>query len=85
MLLILAMPISKVQKKQLQALGAKLQEIRKCKNLTLKELAYSINKDPQSISRLEKGNINPSYLYLLEVCTGLEIDITELIGFLNKK
>ena len=64
----------------MKKLGEKLKVARQQKNLTLKELAYSIDKDPQSIHRLEMGKINPSYLYLLEICTGLCIDIAELLA-----
>jgi putative transcriptional regulator len=74
------MPISKSQHAKLIQLGAKVKSIRNNKKLTLKELAYSIGKDPQSIHRLETGDVNPSYLYLLEVCKGLEIEITELLN-----
>jgi putative transcriptional regulator len=73
------MGISKTQKKQLKVLGERLKTIRKDKGLTLKELGYKIDKDPQSISRVEMGDINPTYLYLLEICKGLEIDISSLL------
>jgi putative transcriptional regulator len=72
------MSITEVQRKQLKILGEKLKSIRNKKGLTLKELGYRIDKDPQSISRVEMGDINPTYLYLTEVCRGLEIDIAEL-------
>ena len=35
-------------------------------------------KDPQSISRVEMGDSNPTYLYLLKIYEELEIDIIEL-------
>jgi transcriptional regulator with XRE-family HTH domain len=73
------MAISKAQKIKLKTLGSRLKEIRNLKGLTLKELGYKIDKDPQSISRVEMGDINPTYLYLLEVCEGLEIDINQLL------
>jgi putative transcriptional regulator len=73
--------ISIADKDKLKKLGEHVKSIRKSKGLTLKELSYSINKDPQSIHRLEMGQINPSYLYLLDVCKGLEIDITTLLDF----
>lgn len=66
------------QKEKLQVFGNRIKEIRLSKGLTLKELAYRIDKDPQSISRLEMGNVNPSYLYLLDLCEGLEIDIKDM-------
>lgn len=77
------MSISKVQKKQLKLLGQKLKSFRNAKNLTLKELGYIVDKDPQSISRVEMGDINPTYLYLLELCNGLEIEIADILKDLN--
>ena len=73
------MSISKAQKKYLKILGERLKVIRNEKGLTLKELGYKIDKDPQSISRVEMGDINPTYLYLLELCEGLEINISEVL------
>lgn len=59
-------------------LGDAIRKLREQKDLSQTQLAYNIEKDQQSIQRLEKGNINPSYLYLLEVCIGLEITLAEL-------
>ena len=72
------MPISKSQKAALKSLGQRLKSLRIAKGYTLKELGYKTEKDPQSISRVEMGDINPSYLYLLEMCEGLEITIDDL-------
>lgn len=73
------MPFNKVQKQQLLALGERLKAIRNEKGMTLKDLAHEIGKDPQSIHRLEVGGVNPSYLYLCEVCVGLGIELKELV------
>ena len=73
------MPANKAQKGQLNALGERVKTLRKERGLTLKDLAYAIGKEPQSIHRLEVGGINPTYLYLLDVCIGLDIDITALL------
>jgi transcriptional regulator with XRE-family HTH domain len=73
------MPISDIQQKRLFALGLRVKDIRTQKGLTQKELAHSIDKDPQSIHRLEIGAINPSFLYLLDISKGLAIDISELL------
>jgi putative transcriptional regulator len=67
------------QNKKLKILGGRLKEIRNDKGLTLKELGYRIDKDPQSISRVEMGDINPTYLYLLKLCEGLEVSISEIV------
>ncbi|MFM2047922.1 MAG: hypothetical protein RI955_468, partial [Bacteroidota bacterium] len=48
--------------------------------LTLEQVAFKVGKDRQSIHKLEKGSFNPSYLYLLEICKGLEIEISELLS-----
>lgn len=63
----------------LKNLGERVRALRKEKGLTQKELAHSIGKDYQSIQRLELGKVNPSFLYLLEVANGLDIDIKDLI------
>jgi len=73
------MGISKTNKEKLKTLGKRLKAIRNEKGLTLKELGYRTDKEPQSISRVEMGDINPTYLYLLEICEGLEIKISELL------
>jgi transcriptional regulator with XRE-family HTH domain len=53
-------------------------KIREKKGISQTLLVNKIGKDQPSINRLEKGKINPSYIYLLEICEGLEINITEL-------
>ena len=73
------MPFSKNQQKKLKALGNRVKTLRQERNMTQKALALAIDKDPQSIQRLETGGVNPSYLYLLQICEGLEIDITNLL------
>lgn len=65
---------------ELLDIGTKVMRARLDKGLSQTKLAYTINKDQPSINRLEKGNINPSYIYLLEVCEGLEISLKELLS-----
>jgi putative transcriptional regulator len=74
------MSLSKTQRNQLKTLGAHLKKVRLEKGLTLKELGYKIDKDPQSISRVEMGDINPTYLYLIKLCEGLDIAISDLFN-----
>ena len=42
-------------------------------------LAHKIGKDQPSINRLERGRVNPSFIFLLEVCEGLEMDLPDLL------
>lgn len=62
----------------LVALGQRIKEIRKGKGMSQTQLAHAIGKDQQSIQRLEAGKMNPTYIYLLEICEGLGIEIKEL-------
>lgn len=68
-----------MNEEKLKLLGEKIRRIRLSKNLTQAELANQIGKDQQSIQRLESGKVNPSFLYLLEISKGLEINITEIV------
>ena len=74
------MAINEAEQTKLRELGLRLKSIRMAKGLTLIELGYEVDKDPQSISRVEMGNSNPSYLYLLKLSAGLKVDIKVLIA-----
>lgn len=72
-------PLSKQQEKKIKLLAERVRSVRVSKGMTLEEVAHAIGKDPQSIHRLEAGKINPSYVYLTEVCEGLGIEVSELL------
>ena len=63
----------------LKKLGDRIREIRKDKGISQLQLAHKINKDQQSIQRLEAGNINPTFYYLNEIALGLGISVEELV------
>ena len=63
--------------KLLKGIGNRIRKLRLDKGLTQMQLASDVNKDRQSIQRLESGNYNPSIIYLNEVCEGLEITVEE--------
>ena len=66
---------------RLKRLGARIREIRLSKNLTQRELGYRIDKDQQSIQRLESGLINPSFEYLYQLSVGLEMELFQILTF----
>jgi putative transcriptional regulator len=70
-----------IKDKLLKELGNRVSELRKEKGFTQADLAARVKKDQQSIQRLEKGKVNPSYYYLHEIAEGLEISIYELLNF----
>jgi putative transcriptional regulator len=78
------MQISAYKKLKLERLGQHVKAVRLAKGMTLKGLSNSIGKDPQSIHRLEMGQVNPSYLYLMELSEGLGITMIELINDLTE-
>jgi putative transcriptional regulator len=69
------------KEQSLKNLGRRIKEVRIKKGITQAQLANDINKDQQSIQRLEAGNINPSYHYLLQIAEGLEVKLSELLDF----
>lgn len=71
-------PTVDIQEKLIR-LGLKVRELREEKGLSQTELAYKIGKDQPSINRLEKGKVNPSIMYLLQICEGLEVSLIELV------
>lgn len=66
-------------KQKLRELGEQFRLIRESKGLSQNDVALRIDKSQQSIQRFEKGRRNISYIYLLELCQGLEIELEELI------
>jgi len=65
--------------KELKQLGEKVARAREEMGISQTEFANSIGKEQSSINRLERGKINPSYLYLMEVCSGLKLKLSELL------
>ena len=63
----------------LKLLGKNIQALRKQKGMTQVQLAHAIGKDQQSIQRVEGGDFNPTYYYLLEIAEGLGVGIEELV------
>jgi transcriptional regulator with XRE-family HTH domain len=66
---------------ELIKLGRRIRELRISKDLSQAKLGLRIFKDQQSIHKVEIGEFNPTYIYLLEISEGLEISISELLDF----
>ena len=60
-----------------KTLGKHVARLRKEKGYTQAELSALINKDFQSISRIENGKINPSAYLILQIANALEVEIGE--------
>ena len=67
------------ERPELKKLGERIKEIREQRGLSQAKLGVKILKDQQSIHKVEKGEFNPTYIYLLEICRGLEISLGDLL------
>ena len=68
-----------ISREELLVLGTRIKSERELKGLSQTELANIIGKDQPSLNRVEKGRVNPSYLFLLEISKGLNLPLWELI------
>jgi len=66
---------------ELQKLAKKIKDIRNKKNLSQEQLAEKCGFDRTYISMLERAKRNPSYINLLKLSEGLEVNISELLNF----
>ncbi|SFV69072.1 hypothetical protein MNB_SV-14-541 [hydrothermal vent metagenome] len=63
----------------LNQLAKKIKTQRKKLNISQEKLAEKCDFDRTYISLLERAKRNPSYLSLLKLCVGLEIELIELL------
>lgn len=62
-------------------LGKRIALIRKERNMTQPELGALLNKDFQSISRIENGKVNISAYLLSKIAKALNAPIGDLLDF----
>jgi len=67
------------EQKLLNQLATKIKKRRNELNISQEKLAHKCNFDRTYISLLERAKRNPSYLSLIKLCIGLEIELTELL------
>ena len=63
----------------LKSLGMRIAFLREKNGFSQSELALECEKDRQSIHRLEKGGVNPSIFYLLQIAKALNVSLSELL------
>src|SRR5215207_9556372 len=61
-------------------LGGRVRELRRGRGLTLEELAERSGVSRAMISKLERGEKNPTLVVAAKVAEGLEITLSELLG-----
>ena len=58
-----------------------MRSLREAKGLTQTALSNKMDKDAQSLQRVERGVINPSIFYVYELAEALDIDLAEIVDF----
>jgi putative transcriptional regulator len=66
-------------------LGRRIAFLRDKKGFTQPQLAAKIDKDFQSISRIENGHINASAYVIKQLANALEVSMNEIFDFTDLK
>ncbi len=72
---------SEPQSHILNNFGRHLQAIRKRKKLSYRKIALNCDVDYSDISKIEKGERNPTLLTVTELAKGLGVPLKELMDF----
>ena len=65
----------------LKSFGTHVKNVRKSKQLTQIEVSSAMNRDQQSLQRVESGRVNPSLTYLIDLSKALGVTLHELLSF----
>jgi transcriptional regulator with XRE-family HTH domain len=68
------------KKDLLVAIGARIRRIRLTKDLTQSQLASICNFEKSTVSKIEGGQVNISYLTLYRLSKGLDVSICKLVA-----
>jgi putative transcriptional regulator len=60
-------------------LGKKIRMIRLSKDMTQSQLAVNCNFEKSSMSKIESGQVNLSYITLHRISKGLDVHVSELL------
>ena len=73
-----------LKRSQLEALGRRLQDLRKEKRLTQSDLAERSNLTPNYIGKIERGEAQPTLEALLAITDGLKANPSTLFTALDR-
>ena len=66
---------------ELENFGKHIKKLRKERKLTLVNLCYRNGLEPSTISRIEKGLVEPKYFTLTKLAKALDVDMNTLFNF----
>ena len=72
---------SNEKKVALKRFGQRLAELRKQKNLSLREMASACDIDNSKISKIEKGKSNITFTTIIDLARGLEVHPRQLFDY----
>ena len=70
-----------MQDVELVKLGKHITKLRKERKLTISALCYKNGLEPSTISRIEKGLVEPKYLTLLSIAKAFNLTLAEFLNF----
>ena len=70
-----------MQSNELQKLGNHIKKLRKERKLTISALCYKNGLEPSTISRIEKGQIEPKYFTLMNIAKAFNLSLAEFLNF----
>jgi putative transcriptional regulator len=65
----------------LKKLGKNIARLREEAGLNQTDFAFKLDKDRQSMNRVEKGRTNPSIYFLHEIAKELNVSLADLLAF----
>jgi DNA-binding XRE family transcriptional regulator len=71
--------MKKTTQKKLFDLSVKIKVIRRARQLSEAELAFLINKDAETITKLESGNYDPPVSLLFSIADAFGIEMKDLV------
>lgn len=66
-------------------IGMIVQKLRKHSGLTLSDLSQKSGLSLSAVSKIENGQVSPTYETILRLAVGLNVDVTELFGSTTNK
>jgi|GEM_PF-474782 len=73
-----------IRKEQLSLFGKHIASLRKRQKLSLRKLSERCGIDWRDLQKYEKGEVNMSFLSILEIQRGLAVDLKELMNYPKK-
>ena len=65
----------------LQLIGNRIRELRKERELSLRDVAFKIGMEPSNLSVIENGKSNPQILTFARIASALNVGLNDLFNF----